>query len=262
MKSTLSRIVLAALCIPLMVGCSETITGPGQIEAPASPVAQAMPSPAAVNRDMVARYARENWNRTYGTGSTQNPFCNYGSQTSGGNCTNFASQAIMAGLVGSSNPQTVYSRRRDFQVDRSAQYVNSYQWYFESCGIKGPAWAGAHKLWEFAKYNKATYKSLHFAYVTHDTPTQFMEYSKVMAGDIIFADWENDGRFDHTMIVVRYDGAWYSLNRGYNRVRVAYQNQDGFANQGDMGLGTLNEKYNYKAVFHVYRPVDYSWTGL
>jgi hypothetical protein len=155
----------------------------------------------------------------------------------------------------------VHSKKRQFQADR---YSNGIRWYYEGCGDKAPAWAGAHQLYQYAVGNKPTYKGLHFALVTFDTRDRFMEYTKVTAGDIIFADWENDGKFDHTMVVVSYDGRawWQTRNQGYNRIRVAYQNQNPYPATGDRGLGEINDQYHKKAVFHVYRPLDYNPTGL
>jgi hypothetical protein len=115
-------------------------------------------------------------------------------------------------------------------------------------------------LYEYAKYNKPTYKSLHFQLVTYDTPTKFMDYKLVQPGDIIFMDVENNGHFDHTMIVVAYNSTSV-FKRGYDRVRVAYQNAIGLPSVGDRGLGEINEAYKFKAVFHVYRPIDYSYEG-
>lgn len=261
MRHARQRLVATLLCTAATAACADGVTTPDRA-VPAAPALQQNPAAAIkVNPAMVARYAKENWNRKYGSAAGQNPFCSYASLNPGGDCTNFASQAVMAGLVGSSDPATVLSKRRSFQADR---YSNGTRWYYESCGDKAPAWSGAHALYQYAAGNKASYKGLHFTLVTYDTPTKFMDYTKVQAGDIIFADWEHDGRIDHSMVVVSYDSrSWpFTSNSGYNRIRVAYQNQDPYPATGDAGLGDINISHKYQAVFYVYRPTDYNPTGL
>jgi hypothetical protein len=94
-----------------------------------------------------------------------------------------------------------------------------------------------------------------------------MDYGAVEVGDIIFADWDHDGTINHTMIVTDYCHTWeycYYSNedpypyRGYNRIRLTYQSY----NRTNIGLGDLNEDYNYQALFYVYRPIDYNPSGL
>jgi hypothetical protein len=253
------RIASVLLCAVALAACADAVTAPNDVVR-ARPTLQQNPAAAVkVDRRLVAQYARENWNRVYGSGSGQNPFCSYARE--GGDCTNFGSQSILAGLVKSTNPATLYSKRREYHADR---YSNGTRWYYENCKDKAPAWAGAHQLYQYASGNRPSYAGLHFMLVTFDTPTKFMEYGRVEPGDIIFADWENDGRFDHTMVVVSYDARpwWQTQNSGYNRVRVAYQNSSNNQPRGDVGLGDINIAYKYKAVFHVYRPLDYNPTGL
>lgn len=203
-------------------------------------------------------YATGNYSRNYGTSSSANPWTDYGSLTSGGNCTNFASQAIMAGMVRSSSASTVYSKRTDYDIDSSAS--SSYQWYWVSSTSRGPAFTGADKLYEYAVYNKSTYKGLHFTYVTNDTLTTFMDYGKVKVGDIIFADWEHDGTIDHSMVVTD-TSVWRS---GYDEIEVTYQSTGSPSSTAkyNKGLGAINEAYDYQSLFYVYRPTDYNPSGL
>lgn len=204
-----------------------------------------------------ASYALGNYNRAYGISSWENPFTDYSSLLVGGNCTNFVSQAILGGLLRTSSAKTAFDKRQDFDIDRIS--TSTYKWFFVSDAFRGPAWTGAHKLFEYAKYNKSSYKGLHFTLVTKDTLSSFMDYTKVKVGDIVFADWNHDGRIDHSMIVTAYE----SWRLGYNEIRVTSQSTN-FANRG---LGDINEKYRsadgtYQALFYVYRPTDYNPSGL
>jgi len=204
------------------------------------------------NAASAVSYALNNYNRAYGFSGFQNPFTDYSWVTDGGNCTNFASQVILGGLLQTSSAKTALDSRFDFDIDRTG--TSYYKWYFISDIDRGTAWTSAHKLYEYAKYNKSTYKGLHFTFVTNDTLQTFMDYTKVKVGDIVFADWNHDGRMDHTLIVTGYD--WWRW--GYNEIRVTYQSY----NKTDIGLGDINEQKNYQALFYVYRPVNYNPSGL
>lgn len=78
--------------------------------------------------------------KAYATKSTAPPFMDYTHFANGGNCANFVSQAILAGLVGNSNVNTIYQKRRNYLIDKG---YNSLSWYFESDGSRGTAWTGA-----------------------------------------------------------------------------------------------------------------------
>jgi hypothetical protein len=200
-------------------------------------------------------YAVTNYNTAYGGGVGQNPFTDYAG-LAGGNCTNFASQTIMAGLVQSDTMSTVYGQRTNYDID-----ITSYplQWYYVSDASRGPAFTGADQLYEYAIYNYPTYRGLHFDYVTHDTLSEFMDYELVEKGDIIFADWPPaDGVIDHSMIVTDIQ-TW---RLGYNEIRLTYQGSPGVVGKTNIGLGDLNEDNDYEALFYVYRPVDYDPSGL
>jgi len=199
-------------------------------------------------------YALENYDRTYGSSGSQNNFYDY-SGLSGGNCTNFVSQCIMAGFVGSDYSPTVYGQRYNYDVDASG---GSYQWYFRSDADRGPAFTGTDKLYEYAENNASNYKGLHFDYVTNDTIYEYMDYEEVEEGDVIFADWDHDGTFDHSMLVTNIQ-TWRS---GYNEIRLTYQGAPNVIGKTNIGLGDLNEDYDYEAVFYVYRPTDYNPSGL
>ncbi|MEK7183152.1 MAG: amidase domain-containing protein [Patescibacteria group bacterium] len=201
-------------------------------------------------------YALTNYSAVYGSGGGQNPFYNYAGLL-GGNCTNFVSQAIMAGLVQSDSMSTVYGQRTNYDIDITSTY---YQWYFISDSSRGPAFTGANKLYEYADYNQPSYRGLHFELVTYDTLTEFMDYQLVEVGDVVFADWGTaDGVIDHSMLVTDIQ-TW---RLGYNEIRLTYQGAPGgVVGVTNIGLGDINEDENYEALFYVYRPVDYNPSGL
>jgi len=107
-----------------------------------------------------AAYARNNVNVPYGSRVGQNPFYSFQN-----NCANFVSQAIMAGMIMRTTPAEVFARRSDFAADRGL----SLAWYFLSANDRGPAWAGAKELFNYARTNKSTYRGLHFTFVGSDS---------------------------------------------------------------------------------------------
>lgn len=205
-----------------------------------------------------AAYARNNAWMSYGSGNNQNPFHNFPN-----NCANFVSQAIVAGMVKKTNPRDVYNRRYDFTADLSAA-VSYPRWFFigPRTSERGPAWAGAKEMHQYADWNKPEYKGLHFKPVGSDTPwKRSLDHNKLRPGDVVFCDWEHDGKVDHVLMVARIDTSWFVWNK-YDRIKVAGQS----SNHSDTGLQWILDK-NYKdnktwASFRVYRPVDYSQTGL
>jgi hypothetical protein len=197
-------------------------------------------------------YATSNYNALYGTGTGQNPFKYYGDE----NCTNFASQCLLAGLSGKTTPKDVLAqaRSRYFLADKYA--AGTQKWYYYSDSDRGPAWNGVKELYTYAKSNKPTWTGLHFTYVTNDTATTAMDVKSVRKGDIVFADWDADGQMNHAMIVTAINTNY----SGYNQIRLTYQGVPNIPDpkgRTNMGLGDINKQYNYKALFYVYRPVDY-----
>ena len=204
-----------------------------------------------------ATYAASNWVN----GSNANPFPTFysgGSSDGGGNCTNFASQCIMAGFVGSWHPIDVYQNRGHFVADIGGNPGTA--WYFLSSGTKSSSWAGANNLYVLAKANKLSYKGLHFQ------PNPW-DYRNVVPGDIIFADWEADGIVDHSIVVTGIDHYYSS---GWSGVFVAYQNSVPQNNRGgSWSMQSLFNKHKLdapatyqKAVYYIFRPLSYSTAGL
>lgn len=250
-KSILSSLV----SVVVLAGCEVPLIDQNSTKEERFTFSIKSPSYRSYDPNPAVSYAKNNYDLPYGS---QNPFHDY-PYSVGGNCTNFASQAIIAGLTGETSPNGVYNRRKDFIADANSPYA----WFFIKDGTpssttRGKAWTGANDLYQYAKSNKSTYRGLHFQYITNDSPTSFMDYKQIKKGDIIFADWEGDGHIDHTMIVTdtQFDSWSWSI-RGYDRIRVTYQTY----NKTDVGLGFLNELYKYKALFYVYRPTDYNPNG-
>jgi hypothetical protein len=168
---------------------------------------------------------------------------------SGGNCTNFVNQAILAGFVGSTDPATIYSKRGQYQVDR----YSTYKWFYDYPQLSA-SWKDASDLYDYAVANSpVNYKGLHFQYITSDSPTQALTFSLIQVGDVVFADWTGDGTIDHTMMVVRKSA------NNYGGVGVSYQNAEGYNAQSNISLSAINTQ---NTVFLVYRPTTYNDQGL
>lgn len=231
---------------------------------------------ASYDPDKAVEYARKYYDLPYG-GAYGNKFDNFdGTNIVGGNCTNFANQSILAGISGLTDNSSVFNTLKTYidpgYIDNGIEYN---AWYYESINNRAPTWTGADAFYKYVKAQAfhPEYAGWNFTDITHDTNSAFMDYNKVKKGDIIFADWpkskvfENgkwvlkidpdngttDGSIDHTMIVTNFID---QLNEGlgYNKIKVTYQS----SNQLDSGLGDINETYNHKALFYVYRPTSFS----
>lgn len=90
----------------------------------------------------------------------------------GGDCTNFASQCIFAG----------------------AQIMNRtpiYGWYYISVNNRAPAWTGVNELYRFLVNNKGA-----------GPQGRVVPLSVIENGDIIQLDFNGDGIFGHSPVVV------------------------------------------------------------
>ncbi|MCX7112753.1 MAG: amidase domain-containing protein [Proteobacteria bacterium] len=225
-----------------------------------------------------AKYALKNYDQPYPP-SKGNPFQNFEKRDSagnlipdGGNCTNFVSQALIAGFIQNDSMKKVFENRYEFDTDYStANYTKA--WYYRNDSQRGPAWSGAPKLFEYADKNIETFRGVHFKKITSDSSTSFMDYNSVRVGDIIFADWGRDtnndkkvdsnadGTIDHSMIVTSYD---YWTQFGYNKIQVTYQSKNKTRRLGDINEENTyikNGKKIYAARFYVYRPTNYNPDG-
>lgn len=104
----------------------------------------------------------------------------------GGDCTNFVSQSLMAG---------------GWTEIGKYSYTSDDAWYYDwsSRGGYSYTWTSATKLYNFLgrHYTRASPLS-----VARSTP--WPNYFKV--GDIVQADWEKDGAWDHSMVVTGING--------------------------------------------------------
>ena len=94
----------------------------------------------------------------------------------GGDCTNFASQCVFAG-AGYMN------------------YTPTFGWYYISVNNRAPAWTGVRYFYDFLTTNKGA------GPFGREVPL-----SQTEPGDIVQLDL-GSGRFRHTPVVVRVDGA-------------------------------------------------------
>jgi len=157
-------------------------------------------------------------------------------------------------MTGITEPTDLKPKRLKYLTDRYSRYL---RWFYISVNNKGSAFTGADWLYKYAKSNKNNYKGLHFDFITKDSISTALKINLIKKGDIIFADWTGDGIIDHTMIVTKK----YNCN-SYGCVKVAYHNSSGNSMQKSRSLGSINSQYNYRAIFHVYRPTFYSDYGL
>ena len=116
------------------------------------------------NRDKAVAYAKQ-W------AYSRNPEF-YDFQELGGDCTNFASQVIYAGC-GVMN------------------YTPIYGWYYISLNNRSPSWTGVNQLYTFLTTNTA-----------EGPRGKVVDLSEIEKGDIIQLDFNGDGSFDHTPVVV------------------------------------------------------------
>lgn len=96
----------------------------------------------------------------------------YDFQNIGGDCTNFASQVIYAGC-GVMN------------------YTPIFGWYYTSVNDRTPSWTGVNQLYDFLINN-----------IGEGPRGELIPLSEVEVGDIIQLDFDGDGQFDHTPVVV------------------------------------------------------------
>ena len=90
----------------------------------------------------------------------------------GGDCTNFASQVLYAGY-GEMN------------------YRPTFGWYYINANNKSPSWTGVNQLYNFLVSNRgAGPKAV-------ETTAEGIEN-----GDLLQLDFNGDGRFDHTPVIV------------------------------------------------------------
>ena len=116
------------------------------------------------NRERAVRYARR-WAYSF------NPLF-YNFSDIGGDCTNFASQCLLAGgLMMNFTPVT--------------------GWYYLSVNNRSPSWTGVNELYNFLINNDGV-----------GPKAEEIDLKDIENGDLIQFDFNDDGDFDHTPIVV------------------------------------------------------------
>lgn len=150
----------------------------------------------------------------------------------------------------------MYNKGKFFSTDKSANSPN--KWYF--IGKNGNtfnlshSWKGAKELKAYADSNaNVKYKGMHFEFITRDSSSKSLEFSKIKKGDLMFADWTGDGNIDHTMIITN------KTSNNYSGIYVTYQNASGYSEQKNIALNKINKT---NTIFYVYRPTFYSDFGL
>lgn len=164
------------------------------------------------NRNAAVNYANNWWN------SRNNWYADFDNNNLGGDCTNFAAQVMQAG--GYQNDSGFYSERTDLR-QFAQPYHNTYpnnsgQWFFTSPSFRGVV---ANKQYVKDRWYTSDYyywknwKADGSSYSGYPTLWEDMFHNyRVTTGDIVYADWQNDGIWDHTMIITD----WYqSYNKGW-----------------------------------------------
>ena len=116
------------------------------------------------NRERAVRYARR-WAYSF------NPLF-YNFSDIGGDCTNFASQCLFAGGL-------------------PMNFTPNFGWYYLNVNNRSPSWTGVNELYEFLINNDGV-----------GPKAVEVDLSEIEDADLIQLDFDSDGDFDHTPIVV------------------------------------------------------------
>jgi Putative amidase domain len=168
----------------------------------------------------------------------------------GGNCTNYASQVIQAGgyvddynfyseIIGvdeqfnfgqtNDGPFTNYNSNKRFYVSPSFRYVPANKTYIWNLNN-----TSNYYFYNGKKNNGVAYYSNGVNYSSLGNNM----FDQINEGDIVWADWQNDGTWDHSMIVTGYYydyNAWkwmpkFNYNDSNQAGKEFKQLRDGVAN--------------------------------
>lgn len=139
---------------------------------------------AVYNRTAAVQYALRHWNNP-------NPdFANMDTRGGGGDCTNFTSQALLAG---------------GWPMDYRGMGFDREWWYrrigTEPFDSQGNDWWSC--TWSLPE-NQFHYLRINHASVV-DLLRDRTEVRRLRLGDLLFYDWDGDGLFDHGSIVTGFD---------------------------------------------------------
>lgn len=143
-----------------------------------------MPQTVHYDRAAAVRYAATHWNRP-------NPnFANMDTLGGGGDCTNFTSQALLAGGWPMDYRATGYDREWWYRRRGLDPFdAQADDWW--SC-----TWSLPENQYHYLRLNHATIVDL-----LHDRT----QIRRLRLGDLLFYDWDGDGLFDHGSIVTAFD---------------------------------------------------------
>lgn len=96
----------------------------------------------------------------------------YNFDSLGGDCTNFASQCLLAG----------------------SSVMNYPSWYYYSVNDRSPSWTGVEFLYDFLIKNKGL-----------GPRGEYVGINDARKGDLIQLDFDGDGRFSHTLVIVNVE---------------------------------------------------------
>lgn len=207
-----------------------------------------------------AWYARTYVNTAYGTVAGTNRFANFDGFSGGdggGNCTNFVSQAMLAGFLG-----RLYARNSDidFTWNNKAAFwdewgQNPQMWYYKTAGVpfgaRTTSWAGVTDMIAYAQDAIASSTSAGIEFTRLPNGTRDFIWSDAITnevsfqlGDLVVADLSGTG-WNHFMMVTRIDTAAV----GDNRILLTYQTR----NTLERTLESIQSSYR-SGRFRVYRP--------
>lgn len=201
-------------------------------------------------------YAVNNYNLAYG--STANPFINVSGV--GGNCTNFANQAISGGLLGITNSKTLNQNLLSQSIAvKSIQNTSVfYKCNTVSNTCQTVTWRGAQPMFSYSANSiNLQSKGLRLNLATKTALVNGtllpLDLSKIKVGDIVYLDFDfvigaSNNSVDHTAVVTAVNPeSWYDVtqNMKYNNIKLTYQS----SNVTNKGLGDMGA-----TAIYIYRP--------
>ena len=114
----------------------------------------------------------------------------YNFQNLGGDCTNFASQCLLAG----------------------SGVMNYPSWYYYSLNDRSPSWTGVEFLYDFLIKNKGP-----------GPRGELCNIDDVKAGDLAQLDFDGNGIFSHTLFVVKAE-----IENGPSGILIAAHTNDSY----------------------------------
>ncbi len=179
-----------------------------------------------LNRSAVANYAWWIW------WQRSSSYANFDLDNLGGDCTNYVSQLMQAGGYG--NDAEFYSERTDQryygQIGHNTYRNNNGQRFYTSPSFRGVT---ANKQYIKNRWYTSDYYYYKNFLASNPWSTYYSGYGSMWAsmfngvgvGDVVYADWENDGLWDHSMIITntylsggnKYPILTYHSNDWYDR---------------------------------------------